>query len=207
MHVYKDGDRSTEPAEIEACATLGQLSNEGYYTLINNENKIIGNLWNSCTILDLLESARPAKASFVRDFVMTAEALDYLPAMMDMAPSCDWLCRQYRANQRRISLRRFEAETDIELKVLSDLKIEARSENWVFRVEILARADFNGDGLEDLLTLADVSVTEQGTWGDSDLLVLSRETPDSVLWMLGAEVGLCTDYQCRTYYDEPVALR
>ena len=32
MHVYKDGDRSTEPAEIEDCATLEQLSNEGYYT-------------------------------------------------------------------------------------------------------------------------------------------------------------------------------
>lgn len=207
MHVYKDGDRSTEPAEIEDCATLGQLSNEGYYTLINNENKIIGNLWNSCTILDLLESARPAKASFVRDFVMTAEALDYLPAMMDMAPSCDWLCRQYRANERRISLRRFEAETDIELNVLSDFKIEARSENWVFRVEILARADFNGDGLEDLLTLAHTSVTEQGTWGESGLFVLSRETLDGVLWALDAEIGLCSDYQCDTHYDEPAALR
>ena len=156
IHVYKDGDRSTVPAEIDDCENLEQLANEDYCTLINNTNKILMNLGAICTTLDMLEGAKTAEVSFVRDFTMTTEALDYLPAMVDVAPNCDWLCRQYRANERRISLSRFEAEFDIELKALSELKIEARSEIGVLWVDILARADFNGDGLGDLLTRAKV---------------------------------------------------
>ncbi len=162
--VYKDGDTSTEPAEIENCWTLEQLPREGYVTPNENDNRFIKGLSRMCTALDMLESAAAAKVSYVSDFVMTAEALDYLPAMVNIAPGCDWLCRQYQANERRIPLSRFEAEFDVKPKVLSELKLEGWTDWRFYGVEILARADFNGDGLEDLLVEARAH-TLQGTWG------------------------------------------
>ncbi len=93
------------------------------------------------------------------------------------------------------------------MKELSDLKIKARSENGVLWVEIMARADSTGDGLEDLLTRAKVGAVEQSTWGGTWLFLLTRDTPDGVLWVVDADQELCSDYQCRVQYDEPAALR
>ena len=71
---------------------------------------------------------------------------------------------------------------------------------------ILARADFNGDGLEDLLLWVNANATG-GTWGTTTLFVLSRQTPDSVLWALNAREGLSRHYKCEPYYDYPEVLR
>ena len=127
VRVYKAGDTSTEPAEIENCWTLEQLPNDGYSTPIENDNRFIESLSRMCTVLDMLENATAAKVSHVSDFVMTAEALDYLPAMVNISPGCDLLCRQYPANERRIPLSRFEAEFNVETKVISELKVEGKT--------------------------------------------------------------------------------
>ena len=161
VRVYKDGDRSTAPAEIDDCWTLEQLPREGYSTPIENDIRFIESLSRMCTALDMLEIAAAAKVSHVSNFVMTAEALDYLPAMVSISPGCDWLCRQYQANERRIPLSRFEAEFDVKPKVLSELKIERWTDWWFYGIEILARADFNGDGLEDLLVEARARTLER----------------------------------------------
>ena len=127
--------------------------------------------------------------------------------MVNISPGRDWLCRQYRANERRIPLSRFEAERNVQLKVLNDFKIEGRIEWWFYDVEILARADFNRDGLEDLLVIASADATE-GTWAATTIFLLNRDTPDGVLWVVDAEEELCTNYRpCDAHYDEPAALR
>ena len=206
MDVFKDGDSKAESAVVENCVSLDRLLNEGFYPLYSLGSQIAMSLSATCTALDMLESARPAKDSFVRDFVMTEEALDYLPAMVNIAPNYDWMCRQYRANERRIPLSRFEAERNVQPKVLNDFKIEGRIEWWFYDVEILARADFNHDGLEDLLVIASVDATE-GTWAATSIFLLNRDTSDSVFWVMDADEYLNPDYQCDTHYDEPAALR
>ena len=207
MDVFKDGDSKAKSAVVENCVSLDRLLNEGFYPPFSRGSQIAMSLSATCTTLDMLESARAAEVSFVRDFVMTAEALDYLPAMVNIAPGYDWMCRQYRANERRIPLSRFEAERNVQLKVLNDFKIEGRIEWWFYDVEILARADFNRDGLEDLLVIASADATE-GTWAATTIFLLNRDTPDGVLWVVDAEEELCTNYRpCDAHYDEPAALR
>ena len=189
------------------CISLERLLDDGYWGLGRNNHEIGLFFLAQCGAIRMIAAAKPAKVSFVSEFIMTTEALDYLPAMVELAISGDWLSRQYRANEMRISLARFEAEFGIELNVLSEFKIEGTSEGWFFDVEIVARADLNHDGPEDLLVIAGADATE-GHWGTTRLFLLSRDTADGVLWVVDADKELCPDYRpCDAHYDEPAALR
>ena len=76
-------------------------------------------------------------------------------------------------------------------------------------LEILARADFNSDGMEDLLVQYFGGATH-GTWGTILKFILSRDEPDAVLRVLNPEQYNCsieTYGYCSLYYDYPEALK
>lgn len=64
--------------------------------------------------------------------------------------------------------------------VTSDQEIEIRTIAIETDLSILARGDFNDDGLDDLLLLASSGATE-GTWAGAQLYLLGRDAPGSVL--------------------------
>jgi hypothetical protein len=71
---------------------------------------------------------------------------------------------------------------------------------------VLAQADFNADGVEDLLLLSSGgSISGTGTW--AELFLITRSELNQVLWIVNAEQYLCPNYQCQPSYDYPEALR
>ena len=69
--------------------------------------------------------------------------------MISISPSCEGVCWQYTANQKRIPWSK--VGTFLRIDVKSEVEMIVETEGWEDRVEILARADFNGDELEDLI--------------------------------------------------------
>ncbi len=180
--------------EVENCVSLERRRAEGYDGVGNNNHKLAVYHTAWCDALRVLQAAKPAKDSYLRNFVMDADSVDYLPALLNIFDSCQRICRRYRANDIGIPLGRFEPEFDVE--VVSQLEIKGRRDYSTFSVEIVGRADFDGDGLDDLLVIAGAGATE-GTGGGTKLFVLGQQSSDGILRVLDAEQHLCPDYKCQ----------
>ncbi len=204
IEVYEGGRKSGEIKVADTCASTIQLSDAGYWALPWHDYKVHLFQLARCRAIQMLERAAPARKSFVRDFITDREAVDYLSAMVRVPMSCDWLCRQHMANGKRIAWSQLEDILNVDFG--TDYKMMVRTDTTRTEIEILARADFNADGSEDLLVLADTYATE-GRWGGAEIYVLTREASDEIMRVLNADEYLCPDYTCQNYYNYPEVLR
>jgi hypothetical protein len=153
-----------------------------------------------CRGIEAMRRAQPAETSYLRDFVLDEGAIHFLPAIVDIAMPCDYLCRQRVANEWRIPLSRFEPV--IKVTVTSHQEIRIQTIDWESIVTIVGRGDFNRDGLDDLLVLINGG-SISGTWSGAELLLISRDAPDAVLFVAEELTDGCNDYQCDAAYDYP----
>lgn len=206
LRLYKGKWPGDTEAFYDSCASLMRLIRDGYYARTNLDLKPMLFKSATCDAIEMLAEAKPSKTSFVRDFVLNADALDSLPALVNPGASCDFMCRQYVANERRMPWRTFSVSKFLSVDTKGDDRMKVVTEGTSLTLRLLARADFSGDGLEDLLLWVNANAMG-GTWGTTTLFLLSRESSDGVLWALNAHERLCPDYQCKHYYDFPEALR
>lgn len=206
IQVVKGEGPGDAKAFIDSCVSYDKLRKEGYYAQYNHSEQVLIFQSSYCDAFEMLRDAKPAKESHVNKIIFDKTFLNYLPAIVDPSPSCDYLCRQYAANERRIPWYDFEVAHFLSVDVENDYRMKVTTDTEILILEGLARADFNGDGLEDLL-LRVTAGPIGGTWGTTRLYLLSRETPHSVLWALAADKHLCPRYHCENYYTYPPALR
>ncbi len=209
MRVYKGDPPDEEEAFVDNCASQDKLDVDGYYPRTLSEMKTFQLYFEQCDTMHRLRDATPSKESYVKNFVFDATSLDHLPAMMNPVGSCDFACRQHVANERRISWKRFAVLEFIDVRIVHDYRMVVTTTGTRADLEIFARADFNKDGVEDLLVRM-IGGATHGTWGTIEFYVLTRDKPHGVLWVLDADKYLCwpEHYQpCRTDYDYPEALR
>ena len=197
----EDGSVSKTPAIN--CVELERLIEEGFHGAGSSARAVAQYHVSVCRAMGLLKQATPAHQSFIRSFAFDLTTVDILPAMVDLSPSCDFICREVVANDRRIPLSRFH---DILLvQIMSETEMVYWSEDWKIRLAVMAQADFNADGVEDLLLLSKGgSISGTGTW--AELFLITRSEPNQVLWIVNADQYLCPNYQCQPSYDYPEAL-
>jgi hypothetical protein len=183
------------------CATMINLDEKGY-SPTGGSNGIAIQAYHmaECEALRYLKNAQPAKRSYLARFVLDRKAFQFLPHMAFFGPSCSSACWTYFANEERCPMG--EPEPLTELEVISDHEMEFKTDLDDVDLAIRAQADFNGDGLDDILLRSSVSVLH-GTWAWTELFLLTRDAPDGVMWVLNAEHHLCTGHQCDPayYYD------
>ncbi len=182
------------------CATLINLVEQEYHAKGSHNRRLQSFLLAECEALQSLKDALPAKRSYLRGFILNREAFQFLPHMVDFGISCSSICWQYYANEEHIPMG--EPEPLIEFDIVSDHEIAFKTDLDGGRMEILARADFNRDGFDDILLRSKAYVFD-GTWGATDLFLLTRDAPESVLRVVNPDRYLCTRYQCDPayYYD------
>lgn len=147
-----------------------------------------------CRMLERLRDARPATVSYLRDFVLTDNAVDHLPAMLVSQPSCDAQCRIVAASGLGRTIGQYEANI-VFVDAISQESLEIRTYyEWIY-IDILARGDFTADGIDDMLVRAKVAGVDS-RWGATDLFVLSRDTADGLIRVVDPEAYLCLDYRC-----------
>ena len=206
IHIYKGERGKRNEAIADSCGSLERLLQEGYSAYVTHSIRVLRYRLAKCGAMRMLLKAQPAKKSFVRSFGFDADSLNYLPAIVNPSPSCDFLCRQFVANERRISWNKFAVSKTLSVDPVSEHQLKVLTETESLTLELKARADFNGDGLEDLLLWVNAGATG-GTWGTTEYYLLTRDTPDGVLWVLDAKKELCFNYFCSSEYDYPEALR
>jgi hypothetical protein len=133
--------------------------------------------------------------SYLRDFVLNMDAVNYLPAMVNIYASCTFVCRAFYANKGGVPLAKFD---EIErLKITDKNGLIVWTGAWRIEMRFVARGDFTSDGLDDLLLLSSGGATE-GTMGGAELYLLTRDEPGAVLRVIDPEKHLCPeDTGCR----------
>ena len=155
------------------CADYLLYVPQGFEPASDMEGRVLRSWGVDCDALKALEHVRAAKRSFLKGFVLNASALRSLPPEMSTSLSNDAAESAKRADAEGLSWAAFrrgaKAEQQGDKLVIADGSTRTT-------LEIYARGDFNGDGLEDLLVRDDSSVV-RGTYTDSRLFVLTRRSP------------------------------
>ncbi len=116
MNLTIGGSQDSQQAQARDCASLIELSEAGYQGLSNPENKVRLLNLAYCRAIALLGRAKPARLSYLRDFVMNNAALDYLPALVNLYPSCEFICYGVTANERGIPFTKFETPLIVDVE-------------------------------------------------------------------------------------------
>lgn len=120
-----------------------------------------------CYSLDALNSAKPARISYVRNFRFDAIAPDFFPAMIGHSLFCDWMDTFLQANRDGVPWGKFpylanglknrtfrlSIESDDKIHVYTEYPSDTETTEISSRASItlMGRGDFDDDGYEDLL--------------------------------------------------------
>lgn len=119
MKLYVGGGPDGQQATARDCASLIELSKASYQGLDNPNIKVQMLNLAFCRAIAVLGQAKPARVSYLRDFVMNAEALDYLPALVNLYPSCEFICYAVEANERGIPFTKFETPLVVDVETMT----------------------------------------------------------------------------------------
>ena len=195
LKLYKKQGDGHVTAQAQNCESLIRLSEEGYYGGGSPDIFVQYYQLSVCQAVALLGQAKPARGSYLHDFVLNKDAVNYLPAMVNIYASCTFVCRAFHANKRGVPLAKFDEIERLEITDKNGLIVWTGA--WRIEMTFAARRDFTSDGLEYLLLLSSGGATE-GTMGGAELYLLTRDEPGAVLRVIDPEKHLCPeDTGCR----------
>ncbi|MBL8482691.1 MAG: hypothetical protein JNJ60_10870 [Rhodocyclaceae bacterium] len=175
-----DEMRQDVPARAVDCASLLALRGAGYEPRGNWAFAAERAEGARCLALSALRGARAARLSQVADFRLDGHAAALLPAALAVSFSRDQAAAALRAAQGGVSWQDWQpalsARAEGDRLVITDDVSRAV-------VRLYARADFDGDGIEDLLVAVDEAATS-GSYENTRLWLLTRRDPGGVLSVL-----------------------
>lgn len=170
--------KSTE--RPDSCITWAALRNRGYRALPHSERAADIDAHLHCVALTWLQQAQPATTSHLRDVAWSADIRNVLPARIS-DPCTDPSAGNAAQHLTLAAL--MPDSTATPDSTHRGLRIDI-PEAWSLLVRPLAWADFNKDGLEDVLVAVDLDDHLQ--YRDALLLLLSRNQADGKLQLLEA---------------------
>jgi hypothetical protein len=204
MTLYKsEGDTRLE-VQANSCIELKRLVVDGYEGVGSRGYWLRQLKQAECTAITMLKDAESASTSYLHDFRLDSSSVNYLPAAAALKPSCYRMCREAAANDRRIPLTGVYEVIGVD--ALSDGQLDFWLNDWKIRLTLLARADFTGDGLEDLLLLSSGgTIMGRGAW--AHLFLLSRDASNTVFHVPNLNRHDYWRCDCEQAYDDPEIFR
>lgn len=199
---YKGEGADRNTAIADSCETIFALENQGYRASPGVDRTFYREQRNGCDFMVLLRTARPAKRSFVRDFELNENSIHTLPAFTGLGISCDMMCRFETADRLAIPLSRFWQLTDV--SSIDKNRLRFHEDKTKFDVYILAKGDFDGDGLEDLFLNRSYYYIDVFAYTGNKNLIVTRERSGAVLRMVNIESYLCRpkNYRCEETHTD-----
>ncbi len=178
-----------------------------------------------CRTLSALSAAKPARHSYLRDFVLDAGSIELFPVLFAETSLLYGPCRLHLYNQARFALEAYIGDEPTEGRNAFDssdptFRVESRSDREIIvttmhrgaRVSIVGGGDIDGDGLDDILlemSRGRYDWEERDETGSprtygriNSLFVLSRDDPAGVLWVVNADDFLPSKQDCEDWRAE-----
>ncbi len=167
-----------DKALVADCSSARDLQSKGYAAQYPRDIAVLGVLTAKCLALEALKSAKPARSSYMPERPYTPRVIEYLPAALAPAFSKDQLLAVERATKRGEPIRM--VEVTVAFEAARDEEIHINGEGWQETLMVLGKGDFDGDQQQDWLLRSDLAV-ERGTYRNSRLFLVSRNSSDSVI--------------------------
>jgi hypothetical protein len=174
-------DKTEKQVTINNCDDYNRIASKIYGGLSDNDFQVISYNGVSCLTIKTLQMARPAKRSYVKNFHFNQASAKLLPPQLGLVISPDDEDRVHELSLRHKSLSDYEK---ISIHEIHDASAKLRGDGWIGYLTVLARGDFIGTGLEELLVRRQAHVTEGGTYGVTELFELGRTTPRGQLELI-----------------------
>jgi hypothetical protein len=170
-------------ATMHTCLDQMRLLAERYEGQNNPEHKLFIGVGADCAAIAAMRDARASKVSHIANFRLDAAAPRYLPPVVESPINYEMIHGARVALRARTPWRGEDWPDHMTVESDRETTYEDREQAWATRVELLARADFDGDGVEDLMVATGNWATE-GTYGASDVLILTRFSENEVFRVL-----------------------
>ncbi len=193
--IYPDGDAFTvgrgwqyidqewvaaEEADIKVCADFERLIKAGYSVQYQmNWNALVG-LGVHCAEIAAMKKASPSRVSFLEEFRLDENAPDILPAILRGTLSSSDYEEDIVDSQKGVSW--VTPDHPMAFNVIDEgpFKAQYEDEDGGTIVTLLARADFDDDGIEDLL-LEYVAYGTMASAVVTGAVILTRLSGDAVM--------------------------
>ena len=163
-----------KPRRVKACRDLLEVAKVSFEL----ENAVDWPVWwqqgSRCFALDALKRAKPALRTHLGWFRLSKTAIADLPPRLAFLQSPDELEDVAAAEKACRSWGRFDKTLRVKIKPPDSA--ELRSDDWTGRLVLYARADIDGDGIEDLLVRRDAQV-RGGTATEARVFVVTQTSP------------------------------
>jgi hypothetical protein len=137
-----------------------------------------------CLALDALRSAKAASRTFLGWFTLSPESIARLPPSLDMPDAPESVEDAERAERACKPWGRYDHTLKVEVETGDRALLHTAG--WSGRLTLYARADFNGDGIEDLMVRRDAHVDHGGTAADSTVFIVTQTSPRRCLHLVRA---------------------
>ncbi|MCY3549857.1 MAG: hypothetical protein OXH39_05300 [Candidatus Poribacteria bacterium] len=159
---------------VRTCREYDEARKQGYYPNSNFDYKMSFFFMHPCGLLNALEKASVPKQNFISDAEVSILNLELLPFQIfaeNLAGQSSWDAPR-------------DLETTYQQKIDNqELVITEKSQNVLYvegsgmgqTLKEMVRADFNNDGIEDVL-LFEHNFVKKGTFADAGIIVLTRKS-------------------------------
>jgi len=157
---------------ISSCGTYIEQANEELYPLPLMDYAAFLYITTMCDATNIIANGKPARKTFLNTFKFNDSLPDTLPAQLALIISVS-------ESKRLLSNKSIKYWSQI-TKISSTVKIGPNhvkyiDESGTQELELVARGDFNGDGIEDMLITSHDSV-KGGSYSATRLFLLTRLT-------------------------------
>lgn len=173
----------------ENCSELFQLLDAGYDAPSNPAFIDLADRVSICRILRDLKRAKPAQRSYLKDFQLNETALNVLPPTVGFSADDGTFDSRNKAAARGISWKQYDPRVravttpgTLELEIFEPFMEEA-GDGKLSYLQIMARADFDGDGFEDIIIRSEEMITD-GSFADTKLFLLTKMRQDLAMKIL-----------------------
>jgi hypothetical protein len=167
-------------ATVTSCEDYQKYHGLGYRATNDSELRLLQYLGVDCAALECLRHAAPARVSYLADFRLSPDVLSELPAQFAVAVSPQEERKELRATKRGFGWLAYQPDLKAQWKADA---LATTGDGMRTTIELYARADFDGDGIDDILVRQDYSA-EQGSYAGSRLFLITRQSRHEVLRVL-----------------------
>ena len=171
-----DGLAPTSSKVVTNCKTYFTLQSEGYAPRVDVDAAALKVEGANCLTLRALRKARSPSRPVA--FLLQGNSLGELPADLAPAPSPLELERKTAATRSGSSWHAYDGSAILSVK--DPYRGSVAASGSTTDLEILAQADFDGNGTMDTLLLT-ISGGRTGTWSEIHLRMLTRQFPAAAL--------------------------
>lgn len=167
--LIKESGGHTETKKAFTCRDFLALYDEQFSPPDNYQNSREGGFLARCIPLRFLQKAQPSRDSYVRNFHWSNDALTELPVLFLPVEAETPAEAAARATK---TWKEYEPTAKVTKADGNSLQVDV-PDIWECSLDVVARGDFNGDGVEDLLVQG-YRQAVGGTYKEFPLFVLTR---------------------------------